>query len=286
MEGLIVGLVRQFRRAGRAGWTAVHLTDKDGKFRAEAKNTNCWILVTHPTGFAELTGMPNANPRIIKLKPWARIEGTYQVARKPLARAQMSAFRNQVFFGQNSPQIMVHAMQMTDAQGRFVFDRVVPGRQQISWAQANGLGVGQMASRMTVTANCPPGETTHVDLGAEGRPVIGQLHKPPDAKPEIQVSSAQIWVSQEGGQMWGESGLQFSATTDRDGNFAIDDIPPGNYWLNAYISDNQGQGLQLQQHRFVVPKAKGKLWQRPVDLGVLTMSNPERPRAAKVRVVR
>jgi protocatechuate 3,4-dioxygenase beta subunit len=285
MGGLIVGLIRQFRQP-RRGLTDVHETDKEGKFRAEAKNANCWIVVTHPTGYAEMAGMPNSNPRIIKLKPWARIEGTYQVARQPLAKAQMSAFRNQVFFGQNSPQIMAHAMQMTDAHGRFVFNRVVPGRHQISWARANGSGDSEMTSRMTVTANCPPGETTHVDLGVEGRPVIGQLHKPPDAKPEIQVSSAQIWVSQEGGQMWGESGLQFSATTDRDGNFAIDDIPPGNYWLNAYISDNQGQSLQLQQHRFIVPKAKGKLWQRPVDLGVLTMSNPERPRAAKVRVVR
>ena len=74
MGGLIVGLVRRFRRAGRAV-AAVHETDKDGKFRAEAKNTNCWIVVTHPSGYAELPGMPNSNPRIIKLKPWARIEG-------------------------------------------------------------------------------------------------------------------------------------------------------------------------------------------------------------------
>jgi protocatechuate 3,4-dioxygenase beta subunit len=286
LEGLIVGLVRQFRRAGRVGWAAVHETDKDGKFRAEAKNSNCWIVVTHPSGFAELTGMPNANPRIIKLKPWARIEGTYQVARRPQAKAQMSAFRNQYFFGQNSPQIMVHAMQMTDAHGRFVFDQAVPGRQQISCARANGSGDGEMTSSMTVTANCPPGETTHVDLGAEGRSVIGQLRKSPDAGPDVQVSSAQIWVSQEGGQMWGESGLQFNAKTDRDGNFAIDDMPPGNYVLGAYLPNAQGQGPQIQQHRFVVPKANGKLWQRPVDLGVLTMSNPEGARAAKVRVVR
>ncbi len=281
LGGLIVGLVRQFRRAGRVGWAAVHETDKDGKLRAEAKNTNCWIVVTHPSGYAELPGMPNSNPRIIKLKPWARIEGTYRVARQPRARAQMSAFRVQYSFGQNSPHIMVNSMQMTDVHGRFVFEHVVPGQQQVSSTRANGPGDAEMTSSMTVTTNCLPGETTHVDLGAEGRPVIGQLRKPPEARAD-QLGSAQIWINQEGGQRWGESGLQFNATTDRDGNFAIDDIPPGNYWLNAYIPNAHGQNLQMQQHRFVVPKAKGKLWQRPVDLGVLTMSNPERARAARV----
>jgi len=284
MGGLIVGLIRQFRQPRRR-LTDVHETDKDGKLRAEAKNANCWIVVTHPTGYAELPGMPSSNPRIVKLKAWARIEGTFQVARQPKANTWISGSRAQYFFGQNSPQIMAQSLRATDAQGRFVFDRVVPGRQQISWARPNGSGDGQMTSSMTMTATCPPGETTHVNLGAEGRPVIGQLRKPPEAKAD-QLGSAQIWVSQEGGQMWGESELQFNATTDRDGNFAIDDIPPGNYWLNAYIPNAQGQNLQMQQHRFVVPKAKGKLWQRPVDLGVITMSSPEAARAARVRAAR
>jgi protocatechuate 3,4-dioxygenase beta subunit len=284
--GLIVGLVRQFRRAGRVGWAAVHETDKDGKLRAEAKNTNSWIVVTHASGYAELPGMPNSSSRIIKLKPWARIEGTYQVARQPRARVQMSASRIQYFFGQDSPRIMVSALQMTDAHGRFVFEHVVPGQQQVSTTRANGPGDAEMTSSLTVTANCPPSETTHVDVGAEGRPVIGQLRKPPDAKSDVQVSSAQIWVNQEGGQNWGESALQFNATTDRDGNFAIDDMPPGNYMLGAYIPNVQGQGFQIQQHRFSVPKANGKLWQRPVDLGVITFSTPEEVRAGRVKVAR
>jgi hypothetical protein len=273
LGGLIFGLVQQFRPGRRVGWADVRETDKDGRFRAEAKNTNCWIVVTHPTGYAELPGMPNSNPRIIKLQPWARIEGTLQVARKPKARAQMSAYRIQYSFGQNSPQIMVHSQQTTDARGRFVFDQVVPGQQQISSVRMNGEGDGEMTSNMTITANCSPGKTTHVDLGAGGRPVIGQLRKPSDAKSDLKLSSAQIWVSQEGGQMGGESQLQINATVDRDGNFAIDDMPPGSYFLGAYIPGMQN--IQLQQHHFVVPKVKDKLWQRPVDLGVLTLEVPK-----------
>ncbi len=131
LGGPIVGLVRQARRA-RRGLADVHETDKEGKFRAEAKNSNCWIVVTHPTGYAELPGMPNSNPRIIKLKPWARIEGTYQVARQPKANTWISGLRAQYFFGQNSPQIMAQSLRATDAHGRFVFDHIVPGQQRIS----------------------------------------------------------------------------------------------------------------------------------------------------------
>jgi hypothetical protein len=268
-----VGLVQQFRPARGAGWANVRETDKDGKFRAEPKNTNCWIVVTHPTGYAELPGMPDSSPRIIRLKPWARIEGTLQVARQPKAHAQMSAVRTQFFFGQNSPRIMVHSQQTTDAHGRFVFERVVPGQQQISSLRTNGSGDAELTSNMTITANCVPGKTAHVDLGTGGRPVIGQLRKSPDAQSDLQLSSAQIWVSQEGQQRGGESQLQFNATADRDGNFAIDDIPPGSYFLNAFFRGQQN--LQLQQHRFVVPKVNDKLWQRPVDLGVLTLEVPK-----------
>jgi len=279
LGGLVVGLVRQFRPA-RRGLADVRETDKEGKFRAEAKNTNCWIVVTHPTGYAELPGMPNSNPRVIKLQRWARIEGTFQVARKLQAHAQMSLFRSQFFFGQNSPQIMVHALQTTDAHGRFVFERVAPGQQQISPTRMNGSGDAEMTSSMTVSANCAPGKTIHVDLGANGRPVIGQLRKLPDANANLKLSSAQIWVSQEGNQMPGDSQLQFNATPDREGNFAIDDIPPGNYSLGAYFPN--AQNFQIQQHRFVVPKGNEKLWRRPVDVGVLTISSPERARAARV----
>jgi hypothetical protein len=167
----------------------------------------------------------------------------------------------------------VHSQQTTDAHGQFVFERVVPGQQQICSMRMNGPGDTEMTSNMTLTANCPPGKTTHVDLGTGGRPVIGQLRKPADAKPNVQLSSAQIWVSQEGGRMEGESQLQFNVRTDRDGNFAIDDIPPGNYSLGAYFPNVQN--FQIQQHRFVVPKGNEKLWQRPVDLGVLTLEVPK-----------
>jgi Carboxypeptidase regulatory-like domain/Polysaccharide lyase family 4, domain II len=291
LGGIIVGLVRQFRQGRQAGpgLVAVHETDKDGKFRAEAKNPNCWIVVTHATGYAELIGMPSSNPRVIKLKPWARVEGTYQIARQPASNEPISVNKNQYFF-QNSPFISVQSMQTTDRHGRFVVDRVVPGQQRISGSRTNRLDDAETTSSMAIIANCPAGKTTHVDLGMGGRPVIGQLRKPADAKPDLQLSSTQIWVSQEGGQMWGgggggdESQVQFNATTDRDGNFSIEDVPPGSYVLSAWLMGQQGPQLQIQQHRFTVTTVNAKLSQRPVDLGVLTLSLPNERRAVKAAV--
>jgi Carboxypeptidase regulatory-like domain len=283
LVGIMGGLFRQFRPAGRVALAAVHETDKEGKFRVEAKNTNCSIVVTHPTGYAELSGMPNSNPRTLKLKPWARIEGTFQAARKPVAHAQMVDFRNQFFFGQNEPRIISQSTQSTDARGRFAFDRIIPGQHTVSF-QTDRADDAETASSVTISANCPAGKTTHVEFGTNGRPLIGQLRKPSNAKADLQLSSIQIYINQEGGDRWGQSQLTFNARADRDGNFAIDDVPPGNYFLSAFVPGQQA--VQIQQHRFVVPKVNEKLWQRPVDLGVLTMSTPEAPRARRVRVAR
>jgi hypothetical protein len=283
LVGLMGGLIGQSRGAGRVAVAAVYETDKEGRFRVEAKHTNCSIVVTHATGYAELSGMPNSNPRIIKLKPWARIEGTFQAGRKPVAHAQMVDFRTQFFFGQNEPRIMSQSTQSTDANGRFTFERIIPGQHTISF-RADRADDDETGSTVTMSANCPAGKTTQVEFGTNGRPVIGQVRKPPNSKADLQLSSIQLYINQEGGNMWGQSQLTFNARADRKGNFAIDDVPPGTYFLSAFVPGQQA--MQIQQHRFVVPKVNDKLWQRPVDLGVLTMSVPEAPRARRVRAAR
>ena len=83
------------------------------------------------------------------------------------------------------------------------------------------------------------------------------------------MKSANIYVYQEGNGWPVEQQLNFNARPDAKGNFAIDDMPPGNYFLNVWIAGNRP--FQMQAHRFTVPKVHEKLSQRPVDLGVLTM---------------
>ena len=103
-----------------------------------------------------------------------------------------------------------------------------------------------------------------------GRPVIGQLQWPPDFKLDFPVMPAQIYVNQD-----------FNATPDNNGNFSIDDVPPGDYHLSALFPD-----CFQTLHRFTVPKVDEKPSQRPVDLGVLTLEliDPSEVRTKKIGV--
>ncbi|HXY35073.1 MAG TPA: hypothetical protein VEI07_12660, partial [Planctomycetaceae bacterium] len=255
-------------------------TDQTGKFRLEAKKDDFLIQLTHKSGYAELAGLPSASPRVIKLAPWARIEGTFQVARRPEPDVEVS-LNSGVNFGR-LPAAAKDSAQPTDSRGRFVFEQVVPGENRILCRRTSDSGT---ASSVSLTVDCLAGQTTHVEFGAAaagGRPVIGQLHQPADATSEVELSAAQIYVfpRQQGGER-PTSQLQFNVAPDREGNFCIDDVPPGSYFLNVFFPGTRG--FRVPVRTIVVPKVDEKLSQRPVDLGVLTLRRMPavRPGAAR-----
>jgi uncharacterized GH25 family protein len=258
-------------------------TDRSGHFRLETPDDDFWIVVTHPSGCAELPGRPATDPRVIKLTPWSRIEGAFPAARKPEGAVEISATQP-VFVGQKRADIVVKSQQSIDAGGRFVFERLLPGSYQILAKWASGAGDSEMTSSIKAHVLCLPGDIGRVDLATDGRPVTGQVRKPPDSKSEIQLSSIQISVGYDRNEMRPDSPREFAATPDRDGNFCIQDVPPGDYSFSAWIPQQPGAGFVA--HRFVVPKANEKLTQRPVDLGVLTLTQnrPVRARAAPAPV--
>jgi uncharacterized GH25 family protein len=251
-------------------------TDATGRFRIATKNDGFWLVVTHPSGYAELTGLPNSNPRVIKLAPWARIEGTFQLAHKPQAEIEIS-LDNAQFFGPNAA--IDRASQTTDLHGRFAFDRVIPGKRRISAKRTSGEGASETTCSRSMAVDCPAGKTARVDFESGGRPVIGQLQAPSDSKPGLQLSAAQIYVDPEGGGARADSQMQFRATPDRKGNFSIDEVPPGNYLLSAFIPGRRD--AYVQSHRFTVPRVNEKLSQRPVDVGVLTLEPARRFQGAQ-----
>jgi hypothetical protein len=246
-------------------------TDRSGQFRLETADDDFWIVVTHPAGCATLPGRPATDPRVIKLTPWSRIEGAFPATRKPQGAVEISATRP-VFVGQNRAEITVNSQQSIDARGRFVFERALPGSYQLLASWASGAGDSEVTSSIKAHALCLPGDVGRVDLATDGRPVIGQLRKPPDSKSGMPLSSVQISVGYDRSEMRPDSPREFAATPDRDGNFSIEAVPPGNYSLTAWIP--QQPGARIVAHRFVVPKVNEKLSQRPVDLGVLTLTTP------------
>jgi uncharacterized GH25 family protein len=266
----------------RAGRAEIQETDANGRFRIAAKNDDFSVVVTHQSGYAELTGLSNSNPRVIKLTPWARIEGVFQVAHKPLADVEVSLENAFVFARKAAP--VDQDSRTTDLHGRFAFEQIAPGKRRISAKRTSGEGDSATTCSRTMVVDCPAGKTTQVEFASDGRPVIGQLQLPPVTKPDLQLSAAQIYVGRVARGQRVQSQLGFTATPDRNGNFSIDDLPPGDYFLSAFISG--GRESYVRGHRFTVPKVNEKLSQRPVDLGVLTMERPSQFNGPKKAIAR
>ena len=154
-------------------------TDGTGSFHFPPQNTDFQIVITHPSGFAHIpSGADWDTKRIIHLEPWARVEGTFRVGKAPAPNAQIGIdIRRLDSFERDKPRIFTQYQVTTGPDGRFVFDRVIPGRGRIGRNITYMVDDGalEVTSSCKIAASFPPGETVHIDLGGTGRAVVGKL---------------------------------------------------------------------------------------------------------------
>jgi hypothetical protein len=246
-------------------------TNAAGRYHFPPAVNDFCLVITHPYGYARRKCAPNANPKIIHLIPWARVEGTFRVGRKPQPNVAIWIDQHALdLLGANLPNIFIRYETTTVADGRFVFERVLPGKGSIgrnlhltaNWRSSEAVSSGM------IPATFVPGETTRIDPGSSGRPVIGQLRRAPGSTEKTPWSYALVEADADDPHPLGDA-PHFTASVDRDGNFCIDDVPPGRYWLSARFTKSNAE--QLPRYNFRVPAIQEKLSQRPVDLGVLTL---------------
>ena len=124
----------------------------------------------------------------------------------------------------------------TDAQGRFVFDRVMPGPGEVSRVLVTDFGnasqqhMGCWQEPVTVVA----GQTAEVKIGGKGRAVVGRVALESSArhprrlapKPPGDDRTARGFNPLAG--LFGQDPHQndrFAATLDKDGRFRVEDVP-------------------------------------------------------------
>jgi hypothetical protein len=170
-------------------------------------------------------------------------------------------------------------------------------------------GATEVTSSKMVPIELAAGETARIELGGDGRPVTGSLAPPEGHADEVLWNFARIhitagrqpkspqapadvqndrqryqawwreWSGTDEGKAWHadykgyrkqrETSPYFNVSVDRDGNFRIDDVPPGEYALSVDM-DEHAIGL-LRDHPFTVPPSDVDQAREPVDLGVLTL---------------
>jgi beta-lactamase regulating signal transducer with metallopeptidase domain/protocatechuate 3,4-dioxygenase beta subunit len=247
--------------------------DAAGRFRFAPQDQDFQILITHPTGYSQIRSTPEWDQaKVIRLEPWARVEGTFRVGRDAVANApiELDVFGRDSY-GEGAARISSQHLATTGPDGRFAFDRVIPGRgrlgRRIVWMVNEGAT--EVTSSCKVAAEFPAGKTFRIDLGGTGRAVVGKLQpmEGTDAK-TVRWNFASVMARPEPNDP-PASGPHLTASVARDGTFRIDDVPAGNYSLSIW-SDRGGAG-SLRDHRFSVPTADVDPAAGPVDLGTLKL---------------
>jgi hypothetical protein len=299
---------------GSSTYAARMETDKSGKFHFPPQDNAFMLVVTHASGFAKVDSGGEWKQDAIKLQPWARVEGTFRVGKKAVPHVTLEIQENYINdFRNEGPHIFSQHEATTDGAGHFVFERVMPGKGYIGRRIIFMINEGatEVASARHVRYECRAGETLKLNLGGDGRPVVGQLVPPKGAAGPINWRTAQInlraeiaqpnmpqppvaiqndqkklmawykeWQLSPAGQAWRaiaeannriqETAPYFHASADKDGNFKIDDVPPGSYQLNVWLERQQGP-RQPVNHRITVPAAEGAKADAPVDAGEISL---------------
>lgn len=284
--------------------------DAEGRFRIPARTEPFQIVITHPAGFAYLKSSNGPIPERITLTRWARVEGTFRVGSRPAPNIGLTLDAGIHSYGNDVPNIFTHHDVTTGEGGRFVLERVFPGKGRIGRRIIFMVddGATEVTSSQQVSAVFTSGKVTHLELGGTGHRVVGTLASPADMPEKVLWNFAMVrvqtdltrppsptvpaeiaddpnkrriwWLTVGQAQQAAVDAYEqrrsqspyFTATVDRHGKFQIDDVPPGAYVLSVSFS-RQAPGV-LVNHRFSVPPEKEGQAAEPVELGLLTLEKP------------
>jgi peroxiredoxin len=280
-------------------WTSmpeIHLTraGADGHFELPPREGKVMVFAVHDSGWGEwVRDGQGAAAAPMTLRPWSTVEGTLVEAGKPSAGstirlepmlsgsmpANRSEYSARSFFDYETT---------TDAQGHFVFERVIDGTSQMT------------AERFTVSLDLKPGEHRVLQLGGMGRPIIGKVVIPDDLKGKVEMPSSgylsavrPTFIPLAGFDALADDQKQklrdefkqsaiyrtyierpttYAVTVKPDGTFRAEDVIAGDYMLGISIlgSEPDSRGviplLATARMMITVPEIPGGRSDEPLDV--------------------
>ncbi|MCA1685981.1 MAG: carboxypeptidase regulatory-like domain-containing protein [Planctomycetia bacterium] len=213
----------------------------DGRFAFPLPDDQYLLVAAGDVGFADAPGDEFLKTGKLVLRPWGKIEGRVMVGKRPGANLQVSFQPKQPERGGASFFLNYGGETQADGDGRFAFDKVVPGPGSVSRVVVTEF-VGGSQSHMPCwqePVEVPTGGTATVTVGGRGRPVVGKVVV--DGTPDTPIdwrqnNPAEIKLARgklgQGPRGWD----RYAANLDRDGRFRIDDVPPGSYELTVPVN--------------------------------------------------
>ena len=257
--------------------SATVLANSDGSFEVTAPPRASAIMVVHEFGCGSASTIGWTNGTMIQLRPWASLRGRMLINGKPAANRSIAAVLCSVF-NTNTRFYLRNFDTTTDAEGRFVFDRLPAGVVDVveKMQMADGGQAFSHWSSFVADASLPAAEVVY---SLVGRDVTGTLTdeggQPVDWRgltvyarltPTQSNQTISEFVPLAGGAA-GRPTEYFVAVVDGDGKFSAEAIPPGGYVLHVTCSD-RGRSIQQTVAKISVPQGE---W--PFKIGRVALSN-------------
>lgn len=300
----MVTFVKNGRFALRDMSTPSLKTGPDGRLPIQPQDNSFLLVVVHDQGFAQTTSEELAAKPEIALQAWARLEGVVRQGTKPAPGAKLDAYPSGSNGGMRWGFLNFQDQAETDADGKFVYPKLRPGKWQVRLLPVDQAG----RSPNEKSVDLAPGQTVNVTLGGEGRPVIGRLQWPEGKLPDGDLSHifaniglkmsepptppkevrdqgadamrtwAKQWQESDEGKAWQKVAQQRqqsqrTVSADRSGSLQIENVLPGQYELNVVLKANTDslpwdmpEVLQYSSE-ISVSEMPGGVSDEPLDLG-------------------
>ena len=278
--------------------TANHTkTGSDGRYTFRPQEKPVAIVAAHEAGFGVRPRDHLAPAFDVTLVPWGRIEGVLKIGKNYAPNKKVSAWLNK-----HAIDGRIDYETTTDEHGRFVFERVTPGAITVYRYVDTADHRGWIPSNPAVV-DVNPGQSVHIEVGGQGRPVVGQLkipqgfkltdlvcgfcklatirHEPrqPDDYPDYSSDEKGAWYERfwktPEGKMFYQEERQYAVALNADGTFRIDDVPAGQYVLTlpfrGRTSSDESEILAAAQSDVAVPSIPGGRSDEPLDLGTIKL---------------
>ncbi|MBC7851884.1 MAG: hypothetical protein IAF94_00465, partial [Pirellulaceae bacterium] len=251
-------------------------TDAEGRFRLPTETEPAAVLIVHESGVRELAYDAWQKSPEVTLQPWGKITGQVLWGTKPGADEEVSLIAHRHEHGYPG-MVASYARTKTDKQGRFTFDRALPGLTQISRPiipagspDTSAAILNGMFQHVKVAA----GDSTKMVLGGQGRKVTGKFvgldswegatyHFHPEA-PHIGFGGDDVsWkaFSQLKESPAGPLLFRDKQPINKDGTFTIENMLPGNYQI--FVRAPGFKNIAASSRIVVEPEVPD---QKPADL--------------------
>lgn len=266
-------------------------TDADGRFRLPTESEPAVVLIVHESGVKEIAYDTWKKAPEVALQPWGKVTGRVQWGTKPGANEEVSLSIHRDEYGYPG-MLASYARTKSDAQGRFTFERVLPGLAQISRPiQPAGAASGNRVILSGMFQHAKVAGDTQVLLGGQGRKVTGKLAglaswEGATWRVHPHAPSIGFGGDDAAWQAFGElrqsaqGPLLFRDTqpVNKDGTIVIENLLPGRYQLfvSAPGFKNYAAATQFE----VAPETFDEK-PAPLDLGEIAKVQPPDDKPAK-----